>query len=122
MRRLLAQVERVAATDVTMLAIGESGTGKEVVARAVHARSSRRDGPFVAVNCGAIQPTLIESELFGHEKGGFTGAIDQKLGYFEQAQGGTLFLDEVTEMPPAMQVKLLRVLEAAPSTAWAATR
>lgn len=111
MRRLLAQVERVAATDVTMLAVGESGTGKEVVARAVHARSSRADGPFVAVNCGAIQPTLIESELFGHEKGGFTGAIDQKAGYFEQAQGGTLFLDEVTEMPLAMQVKLLRVLE-----------
>ncbi|MFC4522097.1 sigma-54 interaction domain-containing protein [Cupriavidus pinatubonensis] len=111
MRRLLAQVERVAATDVTMIAVGESGTGKEVVARAVHARSSRCEGPFVAVNCGAIQPTLIESELFGHEKGGFTGAIDQKAGYFEQAQGGTLFLDEVTEMPLAMQVKLLRVLE-----------
>lgn len=111
MQRLLAQIARVAPTDVTMLAVGESGSGKEVVARAVHERSARRNGPFIAVNCGAIQPTLIESELFGHEKGGFTGAIEQKAGYFEQAQGGTLFLDEVTEMPLEMQIKLLRVLE-----------
>ncbi len=111
MQRLLAQIERVAPTDVTMLAVGESGSGKEVVARAVHERSARRKGPFIAVNCGAIQPTLIESELFGHEKGGFTGAIEQKAGYFEQAHGGTLFLDEVTEMPLEMQIKLLRVLE-----------
>ncbi|XQM38631.1 Sigma-54-dependent Fis family transcriptional regulator [Cupriavidus sp. H19C3] len=111
MQRLLGQLNRVAGTDVTMLAVGESGSGKEVVARAVHDRSARRAGPFVAVNCGAIAPTLIESELFGHEKGGFTGALDQKAGYFEQAQGGTLFLDEVTEMPLEMQIKLLRVLE-----------
>ncbi|KWR89622.1 sigma-54 interaction domain-containing protein [Cupriavidus sp. IDO] len=111
MQRLLSQIDRVAATDVTMLAVGESGSGKEVVARAIHDRSARRNGPFIAVNCGAIQPSLIESELFGHEKGGFTGAIEQKAGYFEQAQGGTLFLDEVTEMPLEMQIKLLRVLE-----------
>lgn len=111
MLRLLAQLERVAGTDVTMLAVGESGSGKEVVARAVHERSARSGGPFVAVNCGAIAPTLIESELFGHEKGGFTGAMERKAGYFEQAQGGTLFLDEVTEMPPDMQIKLLRALE-----------
>ncbi|MGE8367782.1 sigma-54 interaction domain-containing protein [Cupriavidus sp.] len=111
MRQLLAQIDRVAATEVTMLAVGESGTGKELVARAVHDRSARRAGPFIAVNCGAIPATLIESELFGHEKGGFTGAIQQKDGYFEQARGGTLFLDEVTEMAPDMQIKLLRVLE-----------
>ncbi|WP_407923230.1 sigma-54 interaction domain-containing protein [Cupriavidus agavae] len=111
MQRLIGQLNRVAATDVTMLAVGESGAGKEVVARAVHERSTRKSGPFVAVNCGAIAPTLIESELFGHEKGGFTGALEQKAGYFEQAQGGTLFLDEVTEMPLEMQIKLLRVLE-----------
>ncbi|MGO4303475.1 sigma-54 interaction domain-containing protein [Cupriavidus sp. RAF12] len=111
MQRLIAQLNRVAVTDVTMLAVGESGSGKEIVARAVHERSSRSTGPFVAVNCGAIAPTLIESELFGHEKGGFTGALEQKAGYFEQAQGGTLFLDEVTEMPLEMQIKLLRVLE-----------
>ncbi|REE93911.1 sigma-54 interaction domain-containing protein [Cupriavidus plantarum] len=111
MQRLLSQLDRVAATDVTMLAVGESGAGKEVVARAVHERSNRRTGPFIAVNCGAIAPTLIESELFGHEKGGFTGALEQKAGYFEQAQSGTLFLDEVTEMPLEMQIKLLRVLE-----------
>ncbi len=111
MQRLLNQLDRVAATDVTMLAVGESGAGKEVVARAVHERSNRRQGPFIAVNCGAIAPTLIESELFGHEKGGFTGALEQKAGYFEQAQSGTLFLDEVTEMPLEMQIKLLRVLE-----------
>jgi len=111
MQRLIAQLNRVAATDVTMLAVGESGSGKEVVARAVHERSSRSGGPFVAVNCGAISPALIESELFGHERGGFTGALEQKAGYFEQAQAGTLFLDEVTEMPLEMQIKLLRVLE-----------
>ncbi|MCG5263204.1 sigma-54 dependent transcriptional regulator [Cupriavidus gilardii] len=111
MRRLLEQIPRVAATDVPMLAVGESGTGKELVARAIHERSNRRGKPFVAVNCGAIAPTLIESELFGHEKGGFTGAMQQKAGYFEQAHGGTLFLDEVTEMAPDMQIKLLRVLE-----------
>lgn len=111
MQRLIGQLDRVATTDITMLAVGESGAGKEVVARAVHERSNRRTGPFVAVNCGAIAPTLIESELFGHEKGGFTGALEQKAGYFEQAQAGTLFLDEVTEMPLEMQIKLLRVLE-----------
>lgn len=111
MKYMLGQIDRIASSDVTVLAVGESGTGKEGVARAVHNRSVRSQGPFVAVNCGAIPPTLIESELFGHEKGGFTGAVQQKAGYFEQALGGTLFLDEVTEMPSDMQVKLLRVLE-----------
>ncbi|CAG9180021.1 sigma-54-dependent Fis family transcriptional regulator [Cupriavidus respiraculi] len=111
MQGLLAQIPRVAATDVPMLAVGESGTGKELVARAVHERSNRQGKPFIAVNCGAIPATLIESELFGHEKGGFTGAVQQKAGYFEQAHGGTLFLDEVTEMALDMQIKLLRVLE-----------
>src|SRR5450759_5483533 len=90
---------------------GESGTGKEVAARIVHALSRRIRGPFVAVNCGAISPTLVESELFGHEKGSFTGAERRRAGTFEMAHGGTLFLDEVTEMPPELQVKFLRVLE-----------
>jgi DNA-binding NtrC family response regulator len=91
--------------------IGESGTGKEVVAQTIHQLSRRRDRPFLAVNCGAISPQLIESELFGHEKGSFTGATRQHRGYFERAHNGTLFLDEVTEMPVDLQVKLLRVLE-----------
>jgi two-component system, NtrC family, response regulator AtoC len=101
----------VAPTAVSVLFTGESGTGKEVAARTVHDLSRRRDRPFLAVNCGAISPTLIESEMFGHEKGAFTGANRQHLGYFERANGGTLFLDEVTEMPLDLQVKLLRVLE-----------
>ncbi len=111
MQAVYAQVGRVAPTGFTVLVTGESGTGKELVARTVHEHSRRRGRAFVAVNCGAISPHLIESELFGHERGSFTGAERQHAGFFEQADGGTLFLDEVTEMPPALQVKLLRVLE-----------
>jgi two-component system, NtrC family, response regulator AtoC len=101
----------VAGTSVTVFITGESGSGKEVVARTVHDLSRRRSRPFLAVNCGAISPNLIESEIFGHEKGSFTGAERQHQGFFERAHGGTLFLDEITEMPQALQVKLLRVLE-----------
>lgn len=105
------QISRVAPSDATVLVIGESGTGKELAARAVHQFSKRRDKPFIAVNCGAIATNLIESEMFGHERGSFTGAERQHKGYFERADGGTLFLDEITEMPADLQVKLLRVLE-----------
>lgn len=112
MKSLFQQIERVARSPLTVLVVGESGTGKELVAQSLHMLSQRADQPFVAVNCGAIPPSLIEAELFGHEKGSFTGAVQQQAGYFEHAHGGTLFLDEVTEMPPAMQTKLLRVLEA----------
>lgn len=108
MMELYSQIERVAATDATALIIGESGTGKELIARTIHDQSARREAPFVAVNCGAIPDNLIEPELFGHEKGSFTGAVQGRLGYFEHANGGTLFLDEVTEMSPVRQVKLLR--------------
>jgi len=111
MQRVYQQIGRVAPTAVSVLFTGESGTGKEVAARTVHELSRRRERPFLAVNCGAISPTLIESEMFGHEKGAFTGANRQHLGYFERANGGTLFLDEITEMPLDLQVKLLRVLE-----------
>ena len=111
MMELYSQIERVAATDATALIIGESGTGKELIARTIHDQSARRNAPFVAVNCGAIPDNLIEPELFGHEKGSFTGAVQGRLGYFEHANGGTLFLDEVTEMSPVRQVKLLRALE-----------
>jgi DNA-binding NtrC family response regulator len=111
MRRVYDQIARVAPTAVNVFLIGESGTGKEVVAQTIHQLSRRRDRPFLAVNCGAISPQLIESELFGHEKGSFTGATRQHRGYFERAHNGTLFLDEVTEMPVDLQVKLLRVLE-----------
>src|SRR6185436_4901524 len=102
---------RVSGTAVTVFITGESGTGKEVVARTLHDLSRRRKHPFLAVNCGAISPHLIESEIFGHEKGSFTGAVRQHEGFFERAHGGTLFLDEITEMPLDLQVKLLRVLE-----------
>ncbi len=111
MRRVYEQISRVAVTAVTVFITGESGTGKELVAKTVHDLSRRRKRPFLAINCGAISPNLIESELFGHEKGSFTGADRQHQGFFERAHGGTLFLDEVTEMPPELQVKLLRVLE-----------
>jgi DNA-binding NtrC family response regulator len=111
MKRIYEQISRVAGTSVTVFITGESGTGKEVVAQTVHDLSRRRKRPFLAVNCGAISPNLIESEIFGHEKGSFTGAERQHQGFFERANGGTLFLDEITEMPPDLQVKLLRVLE-----------
>jgi len=111
MSRVRELIERVGPTDATVLLVGESGTGKELVAEAVHRRSSRAGGPFVAVNCGAIPELLIEAELFGHEKGSFTGAIRTQTGFFERADGGTLFLDEITEMPIEMQVPLLRFLE-----------
>jgi DNA-binding NtrC family response regulator len=111
MQRLYDEIARVAPTGATVLVTGESGTGKELVAETVHMLSRRHNKPFLAVNCGAISPHLIESELFGHEKGSFTGANRQHQGYFERAHGGTLFLDEVTEMPLELQVKLLRVLE-----------
>src|SRR5690554_595206 len=108
---LARSIVKAAPTEASVLIIGESGTGKEIVARAIHQRSSRHDGPFVAVNCGAITPSLAESELFGHEKGSFTGASATTMGCFERAHPGTLFLDEITEMPLSMQVQLLRVLE-----------
>ena len=110
-QRVREQIGQVAQFDTTVLITGESGTGKEGVARELHAHSRRRQGPFVPVNCGAIPAELLESELFGHEKGAFTGAITTRKGRFELAQGGTLFLDEIAEMSPVMQVKLLRVLQ-----------
>ena len=111
MRPIFHTIERVAPTSSSVLILGESGTGKELVARAIHTRSARRNGPFIKVNCGAITDSLLESELFGHEKGSFTGAIKRRLGRFELADGGTLFLDEVGDVSPAMQLKLLRVLQ-----------
>jgi DNA-binding NtrC family response regulator len=111
MRRVMAQVDRVAASESRVCILGETGTGKELIARALHERSPRRAGPFVTLNCAAVPGELIESELFGHEKGSFTGAASRHTGKFEQANRGTLFLDEIGDMPVAMQAKLLRVLE-----------
>jgi two-component system response regulator GlrR len=111
MQSLLQQVARVADTDATVCLTGETGTGKEVIARIIHCNSQRSGGPFVPVNCGAIPEALFESELFGHVKGAFTGAVSGSRGLFQSADGGTLFLDEIGEMPPAVQVKILRVLQ-----------
>lgn len=111
MQRVREFIDKVARSDATLLILGESGTGKELVARAVHARSQRAEGPFVAVNCGAIPENLIESELFGHARGAFTGAVQTRAGLFRAADGGTIFLDEIGDLPPALQVKLLRVLQ-----------
>jgi transcriptional regulator with PAS, ATPase and Fis domain len=110
-QKITVLVKKVAATDATILIMGESGTGKELVARAIHAASPRSDRPFIPVNCGAIPAELLESEMFGHERGAFTGAIGQRAGMFQLANGGTIFLDEVGEMNPTLQVKLLRVLQ-----------
>jgi formate hydrogenlyase transcriptional activator len=111
LRKVLAQVSKVAPTDSTVLIQGETGTGKELIARAIHNRSKRAKRAFIRVNCAAIPPSLIASELFGHEKGSFTGALQRRLGRFESADGGTLFLDEVGELPPETQVAMLRVLQ-----------
>lgn len=110
-KRAVAETQKVASTDATVLLLGESGTGKELFARAVHHLSNRRDKPFVAINCAAIPETLIENELFGHERGAFTGAGERRLGKFELASGGTVFLDEIGELPLAVQGKLLRAIE-----------
>ncbi len=111
LRKLLRQVTKVAASDSTVLILGETGTGKELIARAIHKRSRRADRAFIGVNCAAIPASLIASELFGHEKGAFTGATQRRIGRFESANGGTLFLDEVGDLPPEMQIALLRVLQ-----------
>jgi len=111
MQRIREVLEQISDTDVTVLIQGESGSGKEIVARAVHRFSTRRDGPFIKVNCAALPPDLLESELFGYERGAFTGAVSRKPGKFEVADGGTIFLDEIGEMSPALQAKLLQVLQ-----------
>src|SRR5689334_21289433 len=111
MKRAVGETQRVAQTEATVLLLGESGTGKELFARAVHHLSNRRDKPFVAINCAAIPETLIENELFGHERGAFTGATDRRPGKFELASGGTVFLDEIGELPLSVQGKLLRAIE-----------
>jgi transcriptional regulator with GAF, ATPase, and Fis domain len=111
LRAVMDMVQRVAPMDSPVLLLGETGSGKEVIANAIHQSSGRREGPFIKVNCGAIPETLVDSELFGHEKGAFTGAISQKRGRFERAHKGTLFLDEIGELRPSIQVKLLRVLQ-----------
>ena len=111
MKKIFDTIEKVSASDSTILITGESGTGKELVARAIHFNSGRKNQPLVTVNCGAIPEELLESELFGHEKGAFTGAIRTRIGRFELAQGGTIFLDEIGDMSPALQVKMLRVIQ-----------
>ena len=111
MRDLYDLIEKVANSTANVLVLGESGTGKELVAKAIHYNSPRKDKRFVAVNCGAIPETLMEAELFGHQKGSFTGAIADRAGLFEQAEGGTLFLDEIGEVPLQLQAKLLRILQ-----------
>ncbi|MYA99766.1 sigma-54 factor interaction domain-containing protein, partial [Candidatus Poribacteria bacterium] len=111
MQCLFIQIQTAAAGDITVLIQGETGTGKELVAKSIHDTSPRKAGPFVAINCAAMPTELIESELFGHERGAFTGATKRRIGKFEQANTGTLFLDEIGDMPPALQAKLLRVLE-----------
>ena len=110
-KRLMSYIEQIAPSEATVLIIGETGTGKELVARQIHALSQRKHKPFVAVNCGALSDTLAETELFGHEKGAFTGAVNQQIGWFEAAQGGTIFLDEIGDLSPSIQVKLLRILQ-----------
>lgn len=122
MKRTVAMAHRLALREVPVLIQGESGTGKELFARAIHGASHRRDAPFVAVNCGAIPSDLVDAELFGHEKGAFTGATSARAGYFEAANGGTLFLDEIGELPPASQVRMLRVLQEREVTRVGATR
>src|SRR5437588_5621285 len=110
MREVYQRTRLVASSKTSVLLVGETGTGKELIARAVHRLSPRADGPYVRVNCGALSESLLESELFGHVKGAFTGAIDNKTGRFEAAHGGTIFLDEISSMSPKLQGKLLRVL------------
>jgi formate hydrogenlyase transcriptional activator len=111
LRTVLRHVAQVAPTEATVLILGETGTGKELLARAIHKRSHRATRAFIRVNCAAIPPALIASELFGHEKGAFTGALQRRLGRFEAAQGGTLFLDEIGDLPAETQIALLRVLQ-----------
>jgi transcriptional regulator with PAS, ATPase and Fis domain len=111
MLEVFRKLQKVATTDISVLITGETGTGKELIAREIHRRSSPRDGPFVTINCGAIPENLIESELFGHVRGAFTGAVASRPGKFQAADGGTLFLDEIGELPLNLQVKLLRALQ-----------
>lgn len=120
MRHIERLVARLSDSESSVLITGESGVGKEVVASLIHHNSLRRDGPMIKVNCAALSPTLVESELFGHEKGSFTGAVKQHIGRFEQAQGGTIFLDEIAEVSPEIQVKLLRVLQEREIERWVA--